>query len=404
MESSARGRSSTSLARSPKQTVFCGPLMQAGAARRCRSRPKPDAIWLGAFNYWRSENDVKRANGFGYVLSWMAVLTIAVLLFGCDSHSSNTSLRVFVADSLARPFGQLNIAFEAKNPGVEIVQISSGSVLAARKLTQANDRADVLAVADYNVMDRELRPAYANWSICFATNEVVIVYTDMSRGASEIASDNWFEILSRPEVHVQAANPFHDPCGYWTELCWKLSDLHYTSSSAGSIHEAMTAKCGPAKDRRSDSQKLLQLVETVGGVDYAFVYRSQAMQHNLSFLRLPPQIGLGDAGYIEFYRRAVIKLPLSNPRAGGRRAFEKRGDTIVFALTIPKTVRELSLAAKYVRFLLSPEGKAILSSQHLMVVDQPWTYDDLDRLPDGIRPYVVERSKPRSDEEGARSE
>ena len=123
-----------------------------------------------------------------------------------------------------------------------------------------------------------------------------ILYTEMSTGSSELTADNWFDVLSRPDVEVQAANPHHDPCGYWTHLCWRLADRYYPASAGGgTIYERMMGKCGPANERRADAQQLLHLVESVGGVDYAFVYRSQALQHNLPFQRLPPQINLGVA-------------------------------------------------------------------------------------------------------------
>jgi len=317
----------------------------------------------------------------------MVALVTVGLLGRCGSHATTISLRVFIADSLARPFGDLARAFEAEHPTVDIMLIPSGSVLAARKLTSANDQADVLAVADHMVINRLLRPRYATWSICFATNEVGVLYTDMSTGASELTADNWFDVLSRPDVKVQAANPHHDPCGYWTELCWRLADNHYpVSVGGGTIHDRMMAKCGSARDRRADAQQLLRLVESMGGVDYAFVYRSQALQHNLPFLRLPPQINLGDASLVDTYRRVSIELPGSEPG----QHHTKRGDVIVFAITIPTTVEHPREAIDFIQFMLSPKGQAVLVKAHLDVVEQPWT-NDFGNVPQPLRPELVEQ-------------
>ena len=324
--------------------------------------------------------------------TWHVVLVAMAILIctvGCDGGNGRTKLRVFVADSLARPFKALGAAFEAERGDVEIVQIASGSVLAARKLTDGNDRADVLAVADYRVIDDLLRPAYADWSVCFATNEIVIAYTDMSVGAAELREDNWFEVLTRPDVKVQAANPYHDPCGYWTQLSWRLADLQYAAAGGGgTVFDRLSEKCGPARDRRSDSQELLRLVESAGGIDYAFVYLSQARQHNLAHLRLGPKINMGSAEHVEHYRQAMIELS----RGGDKPPIVRRGDAIVFAVTIPKTVVPADLAADYVAFLLSAEGRAILRKHHVAVVDQPWTFDS-EGVPAALSAYIVKRDR-----------
>jgi len=308
---------------------------------------------------------------------------------GCDSRDERIPLRVFVADALARPFNSLARAFERENPGVEVVLIPSGSVLAARKLSDANDQADVLAVADYLVIERLLRPDHADWYICFATNEIGIAYSDASKGAVELTRDNWFRILARDGVNVVAANPVHDPCGYWTELCWRLADRYYPAErGGGTIVNTMTAKCGKPDDRKSDAQQLLQLVESAGGVDYAFVYRSQALQHNLPFLRLPTEINLSDVRHVDLYRQAEIELP------GKKRGttFKKRGDAIVFAVTIPRSVRHADAAARFVGFLLSPQGRSVLEAEYMTLVDRPWTYDP-ENVPESFRPNVEARPR-----------
>ena len=310
-----------------------------------------------------------------------------------DGQATGGTLRVFMADSLARPFAALGEAFKTANPGVRLVQIPAGSVLSTRKLTHGNDQADVLAVADYMVLDELLRPAgLGDWYICFATNTIVIAHTDMSAGGAQLTADNWFDVLAEPQTKVQAANPYHDPCGYWTELSWKLADLHYPATAGGgSIWQKMTDKCGPAKDRRSDSQELLRLVETAGGIDYAFVYRSQAMLHNLPFLALPAQINMGDPAHVDFYRQVSIQLP---GKASGQ-TIDKRGDAIVFAVTMPRTVKpdREKLALGYIAFMLSDKGQAVLTEQYLTMFDKPFTFD-LANVPEPLRHGLATRSRP----------
>ena len=321
----------------------------------------------------------------------LAVALCLAAIIGCGDKSKpeKPQLRVFVADSLLRPFNALGKAFEKTRP-VEMVQIPSGSVLAARKISENNDQADVLAVADRFVIDKLLRPKFADWYICFATNEIGIAYTDASKGAAELTTGKWWEILSREGVKVAAANPYHDPCGYWTELCWTLADRHYPPDQGGGrIADLMHAKCGQGGDRRSDSEQLLQLVESAGGIDYAFVYRSQALQHNLAFHRLPPEVNLGDVKQVSRYRQVEIDLPGLGNSAG----IKKRGDLICYAVTIPLNAKRPELGVSYVEFLLSPEGRSQIASQYLNVLEHPWT-SDLDKVPASLRSRVISLDAP----------
>ena len=61
-------------------------------------------------------------------------------------------LVVFNAGSLAKPFNDLLRAFKTKHPDVVAAQENSGSLEAARKLTELGKIPDVIGVADYGVI------------------------------------------------------------------------------------------------------------------------------------------------------------------------------------------------------------------------------------------------------------
>ncbi len=327
-----------------------------------------------------------RSTGSIAVVATLAVAA-ALATTRCTGRESTSTLRVLIADSLWRPFTALATTFESQHRSTRVVLVPGGSVLAARRIVEANDRADVLAVADAQVIDRLLKPQHADWAIRFATNEIVIAYTTMSRGAAALTRDNWFDVLTGDGVQVAAANPFHDPCGYWTLLCWRLADRHHgTPHGAESIYQRLSARCGPPSARRTDAQQLLHLLESPGGVDYAFVYRSQAEQHNLACLILPAEINLGDPAHQSTYRTVQVDLDVET--GGGR--LMRRGDTIVYALTIPRGAARPDLAATFIAFLLGPEGRAILEREHLPLVAVPWTENNAD-MPSPLRALVAQR-------------
>src|SRR5438045_2393448 len=77
-------------------------------------------------------------------------------------------LVVYNAGSLARPFSDLLRTFVARHPGVQPAQENSGSIEAARKLTELGKTPDVLGVADYGIIPKLLIPKYATWYASFA--------------------------------------------------------------------------------------------------------------------------------------------------------------------------------------------------------------------------------------------
>ena len=315
-----------------------------------------------------------------------AVLSVVVGV-GCDS---KPSVMVFHADSLATPFDAIEKAFELKYPDLDLQREVTGSVMAANKIVSLNRQADVIAVADYLVIENMLKPRYTDWLICFATNEVVIGKTQASKYRNELNADNWYEILLRDDVTVQAANPDHDPAGYWTELAWKLADLHYGKTGAESIYDRFLKKL-PREERVSDAQQMLSRLQSDGGIDYAFVYRNQAEAHRLGFQELPDEINLSESSHSAFYDKVSIEIAGREPGT----TQTKRGHPIIFAISALKEGNNPEGGRKFVEFVLSDEGKAILRRNYVPVPDPMFTFD-LASVPEGLRAGISELPEPGS--------
>ena len=56
---------------------------------------------------------------------------------------------------------------------------------------------------------------------------MAIAFTEKSRYAAEITSDNWYQILARPDVRVGMADPRFDANGYRALMVLKLVDAVY---------------------------------------------------------------------------------------------------------------------------------------------------------------------------------
>ena len=128
----------------------------------------------------------------------LAVLALTPTAPAAAQAQLSGPLVVYNAGSLAAPFRDLLNAFVARNPGCRPAQENSGSVEAARKLTELGKIPDVIGVADYGVIPKLLIPKFAGWYVTFARNAMVVVYSDQSIGASEITPQNWWQVLLRP--------------------------------------------------------------------------------------------------------------------------------------------------------------------------------------------------------------
>jgi molybdate/tungstate transport system substrate-binding protein len=273
-------------------------------------------------------------------------------------------LIVFNAGSLGKPFSELLRAFKAKFPDVVPAQENSGSLEAARKLTDLGKTPDVIGVADYGVIPKLLIPKHATWYATFARNSMVLIYSGQSVGAGEINGQNWWQILLRPDVRAGHSDPALDPNGYRTLMVFQLAEKFYQQPGlAERLDHAI-----PPRYIRPKEADLTALVQA-GELDYSWSYGSIAKTAGLRYIQLPREIDLSDPVHADWYRQAIVRLP-GKQRAGAD-SVEFRGEPIVYALTIPTAAPHPTTAVAFVRFVFSPEGQAILRGNGFTVLDKP---------------------------------
>lgn len=285
-------------------------------------------------------------------------------------------LVVFNAGSLAQPFNELLRAFKAKHPGVIPAQENSGSLEAARKLTELGKIPDVIGVADYGVIPKLLIPEHATWFATFARNSMVLIYTDQSLAAEEINGQNWWQVLLRPEVRAGRSDPTLDPNGYRTLMAFQLAEKFYKQPGlAGRLERAL-----PPKYIRPKEADLTALVQA-GELDYSWSYASIASTAGLRHVELPPEVDLSDPKLAKWYAQARVWTPGS--RRAARDSVEFRGEPIVYALTIPTAAQHPQTGKAFVRFIFSPEGQAILKDNGFMLLEKPMLGGP-ERPPEGL--------------------
>lgn len=294
----------------------------------------------------------------------MALLAACFVLASCSSARDSTEQRsivVFNAGSLARPIRAALDAFAARER-VVVEQESAGSLETARKLTELQRIPDIVAVADYEIIPMLLMPAHAAWYAQFARNRMVVAYTDQSRGANEITSSNWWQILTRPGIQVGRAEPHLDPNGYRTLLVWQLAERYYREPRLA----ARLAATAPQGNVRPMEAALVALVQA-GELDYIWSYESLAQAANLRYVLLPPEIDLSAIEDSALYATASVSV--AGKKIGD--SVTVRGQPIVYGFTIPKRAPHPELALRFASFLLSADGRRILRAAKLDALEKP---------------------------------
>ena len=287
-------------------------------------------------------------------------------------------LVIFHAGSLTVPMKALAEAFQARHPDVTFETEASGSNAAARKISELGREADLMMSADYTVIDKLLVPNFADWNVQFARNTMVVAYTDQSQYADEINADNWYEILTREGVIYGHSDPDADPCGYRTLLVWQLAEKHY---GVPGLYTKLDEHC-PPENVRPKSVELIALLES-GDMDYAFEYRSVAVQHGLKFVELPDEINLSMVEQADFYSQAAVEIAGKEPGT----TMTMVGTPIVYGVTIPRNAPSPDLALEFVKFLIGSEGQAIMEMQGQPPIVPP-VADNGDALPPALQALV----------------
>jgi len=354
---------------------------------------------------------------------WLCLLATAALA-GCTAQPTRpahrTPLVVFAAGSLILPFADIEQAFEETHPEIDVQAQYHGSIQVIRHATELHEPIDVVATADASLLPMLMYSAtrpdtgepYAEWTIRFATNRLALAYRPDSQYAGEIAPENWFEILARPEVRVGLADPRFDASGYRALMaCALAQDLYgipslFRDTFGGQFsyplsifrEEGRTTITVPeiVETRpeahivvRGGSIQLLALLDS-GDIDYAFEYESVIQQHGLERITLPDEINLGSVNLEPVYQTVQVNLDFQRFATVAPRFV---GERIGYGITIPGNAPHPDEAVEFVAFLLGEEGRAVMAADHHPIFE-PALADHYALLPEVLQALCVPAVSP----------
>jgi molybdate/tungstate transport system substrate-binding protein len=332
-----------------------------------------------------------------------------------SASTEKTALMVFAAGSLIIPFADLEQAFEAKYPDIDVQAEYHGSIQVMRHVTEIHEEIDVVATADAALIPMlmyasnvpETGEPYADWYIKFASNHLALAYRPGSKYADEINADNWPEILARPDVKLGLSDPRFDASGYRTLMAFSLMEntlgrydlfgpvfdgqfsfpvtiFRDDDLTSITVPEVLETRQDAHIVLRGGSIMLIALLES-GDIDYAFEYESVIRQHGLEMVSLPETVDMGEAEFESAYQAVQVNLDFQR-FATVKPQF--RGERIGYGITIPANAPHPDEAALFIAFLLSPEGRAIMEADHHPLFD-PYLADGYSNMPESLQTLCV---------------
>jgi molybdate/tungstate transport system substrate-binding protein len=300
------------------------------------------------------------------------LLMLALLVFALQAcwQPHEERLVIFHAGSLSYPLREMAREFENDYPHIKVVSEAAGSVHTIRKVTDLKRNADIIASADYQLINKMLIPDYAAFNLLFATNGMVLAFTDKAAFADEIDTANWIQILQREGVKKGASDPHADPCGYRTRLLLLLAEKYY-----GQKELIPAILSGPDYYERPKETDLLALLETQT-IDYIFIYESVAVQHGLRYLKLPDSVNLSNPHLDQWYAGVSVNIRGSRPNE----TIVMLGESITYGITLLNEAPNRQAADMFLEWLLNPEkGGLVLerSGQGAVFPAEAYGYNEL---------------------------
>lgn len=280
----------------------------------------------------------------------ISTLILTALLASCQP--STETITFFHTASLSPLVETVSKRFESMHPNVAVVRESGAGLDVIRKLAGQSPGPDLLAISDRRLLERVLDSGSVGRAFEFLGNDMVLATRDpeflSATRLSGRSHRRWYEILLERDYSYGIADPDRDPPGYCAHLVWKLAETHYE-------RPGLYRRLLNGLDSRwicPESGELAALLRS-GALDLAFLYRSTALQNDLAFIDLPPQISLGETPYHESYSQATLRVTGKTPDSMD----ELNGVPIRYGVVRMK--ESSAWAERYLNYLLSPEVQAL---------------------------------------------
>ncbi len=200
-------------------------------------------------------------------------------------------------------------------------------------------RADVFISASPKVNDSLMGGAngdWVAWYVTFAQSPLVIGYNPSSRFAEDLKTKPWYEVLREPGIKLGRTDAKLDPKGALTvQLLDKAEQAYHQPGLAQAV---LGAPDNPEQVRPEEN--LAGRLQS-GQIDAGFFYSTETSDLKIPAIPLPPEVALG----------------------------------AIYTISVVRDAADPAAAARFVDFLLSAPGQAVMKEHGLDVVTPKVTGD-----------------------------
>jgi molybdate/tungstate transport system substrate-binding protein len=290
--------------------------------------------------------------GNGMIRKLLASFTVvASMVAASPSFAQDNTVNVLYAGSLVNLMERsVGPAFE-KSTGLQFRGYAAGSNKIANEIKGKLRRGDVFISASPTV-NQVLMGAengdHVSWYVNFAQSPLMIGYNPKSKFAADFKTKRWDQVLQEPGIRIGRTDPKLDPKGAFTvELVTKAAELYHEPDLVEKV----------LGDPENPAQVLPE--ETLVG-------------------RL--QSGQLDAGFFYSTETSDLKIPAFQPAP-------ELAAKASYTLTILSDAPNSAGAARFVDFLLSEEGRALLK-QHGVDVIKPTVTGNGQAVPPSVQAVI----------------
>ena len=230
-----------------------------------------------------------------------------------------------------------------------------------------------------------LEPQFTTWYIPYAGTQMVVAYNPDSKYASQFKAyadgskplKGLFTLLQTTGLKLGRTDPNIDPQGRDFIFMLELAQMYYHLPKDTVSQILGTSDYGTANSSQIYAESSLDATLQSGQLDAASAFITQAVELHLAYIKLPPQISLGDASMAGQYAKATVTI-----KPPGKPKTTKSGSPQVIDITMIGKPTPASTA--FVKYTLSPAGLALYKQGGFTLIP-PTVVGDSSAVPAAIR-------------------
>ncbi|MBZ4643043.1 MAG: hypothetical protein JG767_652 [Deferribacteraceae bacterium] len=308
-------------------------------------------------------------------------VVLLVLVFALSEfivvNSARCEIKINVPEVFIQSMKNIKKQFESEDKDNSVIVFDDDCTVSAKdNVKKISETAIDIIPMKYidEHMSNKSASEYA-FFITFATDRMVLAYTQKSKYSTEINRENWPSYLRKSEVKFGLVSDFTKICNVRQLLALKLSQRSYLQPNLYATLYNKSLKYSNVREIVEASHR--------GDVDYFITYRTIAIENGLNYIELPDMASLSNDCYKAIYNNTYVEIPQED---GSLKRLS--GDCIYFSIAVKKGYENDPEVTEFLNYFLGDDAKELLESHGFYVGFYPEFRGDLKKLSFRLRGLV----------------